>query len=123
MNHRRRNLLRLAADIHSGLTQQAPSVVVPCWPTDAWQGCQDLLRKIERAERRNWLLAADQLRQELAFALALLRGQLTEASECLQSACDDGRSWPIVVAVADAAEIAPLSPPAPYVATTTCGPG
>ncbi len=91
MNHRRRNLLRLAADIHSGLTQQAPSIVVPCWPTDAWQGCQDLLRKIERAERHEWLLAANQLRQELAYALALLRGRLTEISECMQSACDDRR--------------------------------
>ena len=73
MNHRRRNLLRLAADIHSGLTQHAPSVVVPCWPTDAWQRCQDLLRKIEHAQRRDWLLATDRLRQELAFALALAR--------------------------------------------------
>ena len=46
---------------------------------------------MERAQLHGWLLAADRLRQELAFALALLRGQLTESSECLQSACEDRR--------------------------------
>ena len=44
---------------------------------------------MERAQLHGWLLAADRLRQELTFALALLRGQLTEASECLQSACEE----------------------------------
>ena len=91
MNHRRRNLLRLAVDIHGRLTQHAPSVVAPRWPTDAWQRCQDLIQQMERAQLHGWLLAADRLRQELAFALALLRGRLTEASECLQPACEDRR--------------------------------
>jgi hypothetical protein len=91
MNHRRRNLLRLAVDIHGLLTQDRPSVITPCWPTDAWQRCQDLVQRMERAQLHGWLLAADRLRQELAFALALLRGRLTEASECLQSTCEDRR--------------------------------
>ena len=91
MNHRRRNLLRLAVDIHGRLTQHPQSVVTPRWPTDAWQRCQDLIQQMERAQLRGWLLAADRLRQELAFALALLRGRLTEASECLQPACEDRR--------------------------------
>ena len=91
MNHRRRNLLRLAVDIHGRLTQHPQSVVAPCWPTDAWQRCQDLIQRMERAQLHGWLLAADRLRQELAFALALLRGRLTEASECLQSGCEDRR--------------------------------
>ena len=50
MNHRRRNLLRLAVDIHGRLTQHAPSVVAPRWPTDAWQRCQDLIQQMERAQ-------------------------------------------------------------------------
>lgn len=82
---------RLAVEIAAQLEHKQPLAAHLELPSAAWDRCQEELRKIKRAERHGWHLAAASLRIELKYSLELLRGELLDIQHQLKPpANEDG---------------------------------
>ncbi|MCC7423040.1 MAG: hypothetical protein IT428_22420 [Planctomycetaceae bacterium] len=68
-----RALLRLAGKIHSRVESLQPTCSDLLLPDADWSRCRAAGRRLEKAERRGWRLAAVRLRRELRQAMEQLR--------------------------------------------------
>jgi len=80
-----------AADIYRGLTNYFRYDCTPVLPETYWNGCQRLLRMMEKAHQRGWQAAMERLEQRLLRAvsdcssqLLTLRSKLAEAMRSRQ---------------------------------------
>jgi len=89
MDRQQKQMLRVAQAIHDQYVclQQYPTFVD--LPDDAWQSCQAVLRKAQRAQQHGWYRAANRLRHELANRLDRFRFDLENVVQRLPSQTDD----------------------------------
>lgn len=80
-----KRLVRIALAIHARLAAGQARQYLPELPTSAWENCRQLVRRVRRAEARDWPHAAGELRFELRYALGTLSGALAELKQRLEA--------------------------------------
>jgi hypothetical protein len=83
MNSKETLSLRIAVAIHEHLHPSREREACSELPTAVWQQCESLQRRIERATRHNWNLAARRLRSQLQVALGRLHSESAEVEHRL----------------------------------------
>ncbi len=75
------SLSRLAAAIHPALNPESGREPLIDLPHGHWQRCVDLVRKVRRARLRGWHLAANQLLNDLGYAIPSIQIELSTIAE------------------------------------------
>jgi hypothetical protein len=76
MTRQQRLLRRMAIAIHERLHSKTTHDKRTVLPTAAWQQCESLNRKLQKAAQRGWNLAADRLNHDLRLAVERLRSEI-----------------------------------------------
>ena len=84
MTRTEKTLMRLAVAVHGQLTSEQSTNVQVELPTKVWQQSEVLLRRMRRAHRHGWQLAAQRLQRDLQEALRRLHGELVAIDRMLE---------------------------------------
>ena len=91
MTSQQKLLLRLAFTIHAQLTLNPRTPANVDLPMSTWQHCEVVSRKLRKASRRGWLLAAERLRRDLRQSLGFLRSDLLAVDSQLEPPANSQR--------------------------------
>jgi len=81
-----KRLLRLALVVQAELAQRRSPPCQLDLPTAAWDRCRSVVRRMQRAKRRGWYLAAAVLQHELAYELSMIHSELSSLATGLPEA-------------------------------------
>ena len=85
LSQHEKQLLKLAITIHDLLAKRNFKPNEVNLPAATWRACENLLRKMRRARRRGWRLAAERVQRDLDEAVRRMQGELIRASQGIQS--------------------------------------
>lgn len=84
MTRQQRLLMRMAIAIHERLHSKITNDKCVTLPAAAWQQCESLNRKLQKATRRGWNMAAIRLDHNLRLAVERLRHEIAELDHKLR---------------------------------------
>ena len=80
-----KRILKLAITIHELLVNRNSKPSEVNLPGATWRACENLLRKMRRAERRGWRLAAERVRRDLHETVQRLQGEMIRTGQAFAS--------------------------------------
>ena len=101
MTGQQRLLMRMAIAIHERLHSKTTHDKCVALPTAAWQQCETLNRKLQKATQHGWNLAANRLNHDLRLAVERLRSEIAELDHKLRPSGGEDRNASVADIYAD----------------------
>ena len=101
MTRQQKLLMRMASAIHERLHSKTTHDKCVGLPTAAWEQCESLNRKLQKATQRSWNLAANRLIQDLRLAVERLCKEIAELDHKLRPSVREGRKASVADIYAD----------------------
>jgi hypothetical protein len=95
MTGQQRLLIRMAIAIHERRHSKTTHDKCATLPTAAWQQCESLNRRLQKASQRGLNLAAKRLNHDLRLAVERLRNEVTELDHKLRPSSGEDRIAPV----------------------------